>query len=59
ERMASIRACPLSGQVIVQAGVHGSGNVRRDVLVTAPLLILEIEAAVHDNPVIQMPSEQI
>ena len=49
--MTPVGAGARAGEVVVQAGVHGAGNVGVGVLLAAPRVVGEVEAAVHHRPV--------
>ena len=51
QRVAAVRSGARAGEVVVEARVDGAGNVRRGVLLAAPRVVGEVEAAVHHRPV--------
>ena len=48
--MPTVAAGLGTGHVVTEAGVDSAWNVRRQILVATPLLVLQIETAIHDHP---------
>jgi len=57
--MASIGAVGRLGQVLLEAGIEGAGNVRREVLLAAPSVVAEVVPAVDDDPAVAQVRLQV
>ena len=59
QRMTAVQSSARACEVGVQARIHRTGDVSLLVLLTSPLFIGEIEAAIDDRPLAEMIAERI